>query len=107
MAIYCVVGLFNVVLTFFRAATLLDQGGTAALVGYATGGLAVLFFLVLVGLWTLRSWAWRAGLLVVTLDLLLYAVVFDLLRLLLLLGMWVYRDNRQSASGSFGRRSLP
>jgi hypothetical protein len=45
---------------------------------------------VLVGLWTLRSWAWRAGLLVVTLDLLLYAVVFDPLRLLLLLGMWVY-----------------
>jgi hypothetical protein len=44
VAIYRAVGLFNVVLTFFRAATLLDQGGTAVLVGYATGGLAVLFF---------------------------------------------------------------
>jgi hypothetical protein len=90
IAIYCVLGVIGTVITLLNVAVLIDQGGTLALLGYAAGAFSVLYFFVLIGLWTLRSWAWTAGIIIVAFDIVVHAVTLNLVLVLVLSVLWIY-----------------
>lgn len=90
IAIYCVLGCLGTVLTLFQAAYLVDQGGVLTPLGYIVGAFGILYFLVLVGLWTIRSWAWTAAIVILPLDILVHIVSLNIIPALVLSGLWLY-----------------
>lgn len=90
IAIYCVLGFLGVLVSLLEAAVLVDQGGVVALLGYVTGGVALAFFVVLIGLWTLRSWAWTAGIVLIAIEVLFHAISFNVIPAIILSVLWIY-----------------
>ena len=122
ITIIAVLALIGGIFLILGSLTLIGLGGFAASVGAAgLGGLAFLWGLVTLaegvaelaiayGFWTLKSWAWRLGVILAFVSILVsllgqVLVGFDLTNLLLTIviaAVWIYYLNRPDVRSVFG-----
>jgi hypothetical protein len=93
--IYCLLAGFGALISMFSAAALIDAGGQTAILGWLLLAESGLLLFVLVGLLTMRSWAWRVAVFLLGINVAFSLLLLDLLGaaigLVLLIYLYVQR----------------
>jgi hypothetical protein len=77
--IYCVFAGLGTILSMFSATALISASGWVGILGWLLLAESVLFLFVLVGLLTMRSWAWRVAVFLLGINVAFSMLLFDLL----------------------------
>jgi len=94
--IYCVLAALGGLYALVLSLGILGAGGSFTVLGLLVAALAVGYFVVIYGLWTLEPWGWTWGMILFTLDLLVDLLRADVVGVLISALLLAYLASKRS-----------